>query len=91
MLCMICFMQIAVVLEDDQVEELDRLVPAEFPSRAAVVRAAIANWLNERRSTLIDDRYEAGYSTKPPEVDDIDSGRVRRGNPLPAGWQDLDW
>jgi len=84
-------MQIAIVLEDAQVEELDRLVPDEFPSRAAAVRAAVETWLGERRAASVDEKYVASYTATPPEVDDIDSGRLRKGDALPAGWGDWAW
>lgn len=84
-------MQIAIVLEDDQVEQLDGLVPEEFPSRAAAVRTAVETWLSQRRSARIDQQYEASYAASPPEADDIDSSRIRKDSALPAGWEDLDW
>ncbi len=85
-------MQIAVVLRDDQVEALDRLVPSEFSSRAEAVRTAVAAWIAERRATAIDDRYRAAYAENPSSVDDVDSGRLRKGQMPPAGvWDDLDW
>ena len=85
-------MQIAVVLPDDQVDGLDRLVPGEFASRAEAVRAAVAALLAERRIAAIDQRYEAGYAKHPQQLDDIDSGRLRVGQEPPGGvWDDLDW
>jgi Arc/MetJ-type ribon-helix-helix transcriptional regulator len=80
-------MQIAVVLEDEQVDELDRLVPEQFSSRAEAVRTAVAAWLESRRVAAIDAQYVAAYADKPPQLDDVDSGRVP-----PSGiWDDLDW
>lgn len=85
-------MQIAVVLEDEQVDELDRLVPGYFSSRAEVVRTAVAAWLDARRSAELDQRYVAAYDEKPPQLDDIDSGRVGRSEaPASGTWDDLDW
>lgn len=85
-------MQIAVVLPDEQVDELDRLVPGEFASRAEAVRTAVAALLAERRSAAVDERYAAGYDRHPVEVDDIDSGRLRSRREPPGGvWADLDW
>lgn len=85
-------MQIAVVLPDEQVDELDRLVPGQFASRAEAVRVAVAAMLVARRAAAIDQRYEAAYAEKPPQVDNLDSGRVRKGQTSTLGvWDDLDW
>lgn len=85
-------MQIAVVLEDDQVDELDRLVPSDFSSRAEVVRTAVAAWLDARRSAALDERYVAAYDERPQQLDEIDSGRVGRPEVPGSGtWDDLDW
>jgi len=85
-------MQIAVVLSDEQVDELDHLVPEQFSSRAEVVRTAVSSWLAERRATAVDQRYQAAYGEAPAEVDDIDSGRLERGEASPPViWDDLDW
>ncbi len=85
-------MQIAIVIPDEQVDELDRLVPEQFSSRAEVVRTAVEAWLAERRTTAIDRRYQAAYDGSPSDVDDIDSGRMGKGEPLSPGiWDDLDW
>ncbi len=85
-------MQIAVVLSDEQVDELDRLVPGDFSSRAEVVRTAVAAWLDARRSAELDQRYVSAYDEKPPQLDDIDSGRVGRLEaPASGTWDDLDW
>ncbi|MDQ6909759.1 MAG: ribbon-helix-helix domain-containing protein [Actinomycetota bacterium] len=84
-------MQIAIVLEDEQVEELDRLVPETFPSRAAAVRTAVEAWLRERRAASIDAQYVERYPRVPQTVDEVDSGRVKQRSPLPAGWADLEW
>lgn len=85
-------MQIAVVLEDEQVDELDRLVPEHFSSRAEVVRTAVAAWLDARRAAAVDARYVAAYATKPPHLDEIDSGRAGRCEAPASGlWDDLEW
>ncbi len=85
-------MQIAVVLPDEQVDELDRLVPGEFSSRAEAVRTAVAMWLAEHRALAVDQRYDAAYSERPAPADDVGSGRLRKGHEPPGGvWADLDW
>lgn len=84
-------MQIAVVLPDGDVDEIDRLVPEQFPSRAEVVRTAVAGWLAERRAAAIDHRYQSAYVETPSDVDHIDSGRLRSGEVSPGVWDDLDW
>ncbi len=87
-----CCMQIAVVIPDEQVDALDRLVPAEFSSRAEAVRTAVSALLTERRRSAADERYEAAYANQPAQVDDIDGGRQRRGQDRPGDvWADLDW
>lgn len=85
-------MQIAVVLTDEQVDALDRLVPATYASRAEAVRTAVAALLAEHRVAALDRQYAEGYARTPPDVDDIDSGRLRPGQ-APAGriWADLEW
>ena len=74
-------------------DELDRLVPTHFSSRAEVVRTAVAAWLEGRRAAALDERYVAAYADKPPNLDEIDSGRM--GGPAQvsasSAWEDLDW
>lgn len=82
-------MQIAVVVNDEQVDEMDRLVPGEFTSRAEVVRTALTVWLAERRAAEIDRLYQEAYEKLPPNDDGIDSGRLGRGKV--EAWRDLDW
>jgi Arc/MetJ-type ribon-helix-helix transcriptional regulator len=83
-------MQIAVVLADELVEELDRLVPGRFRSRAEVVRYAVQQWLTSEHAAAIDRRYIEAYDAAPQSVDDIDSHRVQRAS-VPHGWADLEW
>jgi hypothetical protein len=48
--------------------------------------------LVERRIAAVDRRYEVGYGKLSPQLDDVDSGRLRTGQEPPAGvWDDLDW
>lgn len=89
---MILWMQIAVVLQDEQVAELDELVPHEFSSRAEAVRTAVASWLALRQARDVDRRYQEAYAAAPPPVDDIDSGRLQKGSSgVGDVWRDLDW
>lgn len=85
-------MQIAVVLDDEQVDRLDELVPREFASRAEAVRTAITAWLAQRQAHDVDRRYRQAYGAHPPKVDDIDSGRLHKRNSAASDvWRDLDW
>lgn len=84
-------MQIAVVLPDEHVDELDHLVPEQFSSRAEVVRTAVAAWLAERRPTAIHERYQAAYVEIPVETDDTQRTSGKGEPPSPEIWEDLDW
>lgn len=84
-------MLIAITVDDEQVEALDRLVPDQFRSRSEIVRTAIAAWLAERAAaSSIDRRYREAYIASPPSHDEVDGGRLRAGHPAPAGWEELD-
>jgi metal-responsive CopG/Arc/MetJ family transcriptional regulator len=82
-------MQIAITIPDDELDELDRLVPHEFHSRAEAVRVAIRQLLAERRALAVDSQYVAGYSEHPQNADAIDSGRGEPAQPHP--WDELEW
>lgn len=84
-------MQIAITIPDDQVDDLDRLVPDEFNSRSEAVRVAVAEWLAERRAKAIDEQMVAGYTAFPQSVDGIDSGAAGPDGPEPPGWENLEW
>jgi Arc/MetJ-type ribon-helix-helix transcriptional regulator len=82
-------MQIAIVLPDEQVDEIDRLVPSVYRSRAEVVRIAVAAWIADRRAREVDARYERAYLDVPQSSDDIDAGRATAGPCHP--WDELEW
>ncbi len=84
-------MQIAVVVPDEIVEELDRLVPDRFRSRGEAVRHALDEWLAAERTRELDRRYADAYSHAPQADDHIDSARIESGCALPKGWEDLEW
>jgi len=84
-------MQIAVVVPDEIVEELDRFVPDRFRSRAEAVRHALDEWLAAERTREVDRRYAHAYARAPQSDDNIDAARVRSGRSLPQGWADLEW
>ena len=81
-------MQIAVVLPDEQVSELDRLVPETFQSRAEAVRVAVDELLRERRAAAIDAAYERGYQAIPPTGEEQSWADQTRPSRL---WDDLEW
>jgi Arc/MetJ-type ribon-helix-helix transcriptional regulator len=83
-------MQIAVVIPDETVDDIDRLVPSQFRSRAEVVRHAIDYWLAAREGADIDRRYIEAYDTAGQSVDQIDAVRVD-AHREPASWADLEW
>lgn len=83
-------MQIAVVVPDEIVDDLDQLVPSRFRSRAEVVRHALDFWLAHERSAAIDRAYRAAYDQSPQSVDEVDAARVDRAG-SPSGWEDLEW
>ena len=84
-------MQIAVVIPDEMVEQLDRLVPGRFRSRAEAVRHALDDWLAAERIRQLDNRYADAYAHAPQSEDQIDSARLTAGRALPNGWEDLTW
>ena len=54
-------MQIAVVLPDEMVDDLDRLVPIQFRSRAEAVRHAVQRLLAAEHEAAVDRRYVEAY------------------------------
>jgi Arc/MetJ-type ribon-helix-helix transcriptional regulator len=65
--CMIGTMtQVAFQLPDDDLAAIDALIPSEYPSRAAVLRAAVAEWLRQIEERRIDAALAAGYRLLPP-------------------------
>jgi Arc/MetJ-type ribon-helix-helix transcriptional regulator len=83
-------MQIAVVIPDETVDDIDQLVPSQFRSRAEVVRHAVDFWLAARRSADIDRRYTEAFDKADQSVDQIDAVRVETHRE-PASWADLEW
>jgi Arc/MetJ-type ribon-helix-helix transcriptional regulator len=83
-------MQIAVVVPDEMVDDIDQLVPSRFRSRAEVVRHALERWLAEERAAAADAAYARGYGAADQRTDDVDSHRVRSGH-QPRSWADLEW
>jgi Arc/MetJ-type ribon-helix-helix transcriptional regulator len=81
-------MQIAVVVPDAQVLEIDRLIPSFYRSRAEVVRIALDDLLSMRRRLDIDQRYLAGLDAT---ADDDAPIRLRPGDPEPSGWAEIPW
>lgn len=81
-------MQIAVTIPDDQIVELDRLVPDTFSSRAQAVRVAVDRLLRERTAAAVDAAYERGYEQCPPTSDE----RAWAEHTRPSrAWDDLEW
>lgn len=82
-------MQIAVVVPDDQVDAIDRLIPDEFRSRGEVVRVALADLLATRDRRRIDQQYIDGLEAS-ADVADLPH-RLSAGDPEPAAWNDIPW
>ncbi len=82
-------MQIAITIPDEQVDEIDQLVPSQFRSRAEVVRVAIDDLLK----TLRRQRLDAAYLVALDDADAADpaSGRLQAGDSEPAGWAEIPW
>ena len=81
-------MQIAITVPDEQVDEIDNLVPALYRSRAEVVRVALDDLLRAHRRRVIDDQYLAALEAAGTEVA---AGSLRAGDPEPAAWADIPW
>ncbi len=81
-------MQIAVVIPDEVVGEIDKLVPSTYRSRAEVVRVALDDLLRDHRRQKIDERYlaalEAAGSGDAP-------GALTAGDREPAAWAGIPW
>lgn len=90
---MIVTMQIAVIITDEKVDEIDDLVPSLFRSRAEVVRVAVDEFLRAHRRRVIDAQYlsglEAGSGDSGPG--DPGPGAVGAGDREPPGWADIPW
>jgi len=83
-------MQIAIVVPDEQVDEIDRLVPSVYRSRADAVRVAIDAMLRARRKEAIDRQYlDALDAASSNSVDD--SPRLGVGDAEPESWKDIPW
>ncbi len=58
--------QVAVRLDDQEVAELDRMVRAGvFPSRAAAIRAALADQRRAEENRRLAQAYHAAYGERP--------------------------
>lgn len=60
--------QVAFTLDDAELSRLDQMVPAQFPSRAAALRAAVHDWLERQRQDQIDRALERGYADVPEDT-----------------------
>ncbi|MCE9623823.1 MAG: ribbon-helix-helix domain-containing protein [Actinomycetia bacterium] len=81
-------MQIAVVVPDEVVGEIDKLVPSPYRSRAEVVRVALDDLLRDHRRRLIDDQYLAALEATDGNVA---VGALRAGDAEPVAWADIPW
>ena len=81
-------MQIAVVIPDEQADEIDQLVPGVYRSRAEVVRVALDELLRTHRRKVIDDQYLAALEAAGRNDQ---SGGLQAGDAEPAGWADIPW
>lgn len=81
-------MQIAVMIPDEQVDEIDSLVPKMYRSRAEVVRVALDELLRVHRRQLIDDQYIAALEAA---GGNDSQGALRVGDPEPVPWSDIPW
>ena len=81
-------MQIAITVPDEQVDEIDRLVPTLYRSRAEVVRLALDDFLRSQRRRIVDERYIAALDAS---TADDSVHRLRAGDPAPTGWDDIAW
>lgn len=57
--------QVAFQLASEDLDDIDKLVPGEFASRAAALRHAVSEWLDRRREDAIDAALAAGYQGHP--------------------------
>jgi Arc/MetJ-type ribon-helix-helix transcriptional regulator len=81
-------MQIAVTVPDDQVDEMDRLIPSVFRSRAEVVRVALDDLLAAHRRQLIDEQYSHALGAVPEHAV---PHRLEAGDPEPGAWASVPW
>lgn len=81
-------MQIAVTVPDDQVDEMDRLIPSMFRSRAEVVRVALDDLLATHRRQLIDEQYADALGATPEHAV---PHRLKPGDPEPGAWASIPW
>lgn len=69
--------QIAVRLDEEQLEALDALIAdGEFESRADAVRSAVASVIAAAESRRIDDAIRAGYEKHPPTAGEMDAAQA---------------
>lgn len=59
--------QVAFQIDNQRLAEIDELVAEhEFRSRAEALRAAVQEFLAQRREARIDAQLDAGYGARPP-------------------------
>lgn len=81
--------QVAFQVDNERLAEIDELVAAhEFRSRAEALRAAVGEFLANRREARIDAQLAAGYGAVPPgPEDDVWAEASREG----LRSADLEW
>lgn len=62
--------QIAFQIDNDELDDLDSHVGDEFRSRAAVIRAAVHEWLKQKRREKVDLLYAQEYARAPETPDE---------------------
>ena len=76
------------MIPNEQVDEMDKLVPNRYRSRAEVVRVALDELLRVHRRQLIDDQYIAALEAA---GGNDDQGALRTGDAEPTAWGDIPW
>ncbi len=62
---------IQITIEDSMLEKVDQAVEQLNISRSAAIRAALAQWLHERRMEELDRQTEEGYRRIPAHPDEF--------------------
>lgn len=57
--------QVAFQIDTESLAAIDALTPAEYPSRAEVIRVAVHEWLGRRREEAVDAALARGYAISP--------------------------
>ncbi len=75
--------QIAVRLEEAQLEALDSLIAeGVFANRADAVRSGVASLIAAVESRRIDDAIRAGYKMHPPTSGEIEAAQAALGEAI---------